>query len=82
MIDNHSLNELADRLSAAIPDSIKTLKSDINSNIRAILESGLRQMNLVSREEFDVQCALLARTQEKLRQLQDEIEALKKQAES
>jgi len=76
MIDNQALNELADKLSSAIPDSVKTLKSDIDSNIKAVLESSLRQMNIVSREEFDVQTALLERTLNKLNKLELEVKAL------
>ena len=76
MIDTKSINQLVDKLSAAIPDSVKTVKSDIDSNIRAVLESSLRQMNLVSREEFDVQTALLERTREKLQQLEQQLDEL------
>lgn len=76
MIDNHNLNELADKLSSVIPDSIRTLKADVDNNIKAVLESSLRQMNLVSREEFDVQTALLDRTANKLEQLEQQIKNL------
>ena len=76
MIDAASLNELASKITDAIPDSVKVLKSDIDSNIKATLESALQQMNLVSREEFDVQTALLERTQRKLEQLEKQLEEL------
>jgi BMFP domain-containing protein YqiC len=75
-INNQNLNDLADKLSSVLPDSVKTLKSDISSNVKAVLESGLREMNLVSREEFDVQSALLARTLKKLDKLEKQIEDL------
>ncbi len=78
MIDNQSLNDLADKLSSVIPDSFKTLQSDVKNNIKAILESSLRQMNLVSREEFDVQTALLARTLKQLKELEDRVNKLDK----
>ena len=78
MIDSRSIDELANRLSEAMPESLKTLKSDLDSNLRAILESSLRQMNLVSREEFDVQTALLERTQLKLKQLEQQLDELEK----
>ncbi len=78
MIDNQSINDLADKLSSVIPAGLKSLKSDIDDNIKAILESGLRQMNLVSREEFDVQTALLARTLEKLKELEKQLSELEK----
>ena len=77
MINNQNINDLVDKLSAALPDSIKTLQEDAKNNIRAVLESSLRQMNLVSREEFDVQSALLARTLEKLNELEKQMDKLK-----
>jgi len=76
MIDTQSLNDLANKLSSALPDSVKTLKSDVDNNIKAVLENSLRQMNLVSREEFDVQAALLERTQQKLEQLEKQLETI------
>ena len=78
MIDNQSLNDLANKLSSVIPDSVKTLKADVDNNIKAILESSLRKMNLVSREEFDVQSALLERTLNKLNELEKQLEELSK----
>jgi len=77
MIDKPNLDELAEKLSAVIPENFQTLKSDISSNMKAVLESSLRQMNLVSREEFDVQSALLARTLDKLNELEKQIDQLK-----
>ena len=78
MIDNQNLNDLADKLSSVIPDSFKTLQSDVKSNMKAVLESSLRQMNMVSREEFDVQTALLARTLKQLKELEKKVEEIKK----
>ncbi|VAW56054.1 hypothetical protein MNBD_GAMMA07-564, partial [hydrothermal vent metagenome] len=63
---------------AVMPESLKTLKSDVKNNIKTTLESSLRQMNLVSREEFDVQAALLARTLEQLKALEKQVEELSK----
>jgi len=77
MIDKQHLNDLAEKLSSALPENFQTLKSDVTSNFKAVLESSLRQMNLVSREEFDVQSALLTRTLEKLKELEKQVEQLK-----
>lgn len=77
MIDKQNLNDLAEKLSSVIPENFQTLKSDVTSNFKAVLESSLRQMNLVSREEFDVQSALLARTLDKLKELEKQIDQLK-----
>ncbi len=78
MIDNLHLNELADKITSAMPEGIKALKSDAKNNIKAIIESSLRQMNLVSREEFDVQTALLARTLTQLETLEKQLNDLSK----
>jgi len=76
MISNENLNNLAEKLSSVLPENFQTLKSDVTSNFKAVLESSLRQMNLVSREEFDVQSALLTRTLEKLKVLEEQVEQL------
>ena len=76
MIDHTSLDDIASKISSLLPDDLQLLQSDIENNIRAILESSLKRMNLVSREEFDVQTALLSRTREKLEQLELQITQL------
>ena len=76
MIDTRTLDELAKKLSSAMPDSLKTIQQDMEKNMRAILESSFQKMNLVSREEFDVQTALLAKTQQRLNELEQQIKQL------
>lgn len=78
MIDNRTLDDLANRLSSALPDSIKTMQKDIEQNMRAILEATFQKMNLVNREEFDVQTALLEKTRQKLHELERQIKELEK----
>ena len=50
--------------------------SELETNIRALIQGALTKMELVSREEFDIQSALLARTQQQLRTLEEKISAL------
>jgi len=76
MIDHKTLDELTHKLSDAMPDSIKMMQGDLQKNIRAILESTFSKMNLVSREEFDVQTAVLGRAREKLEQLEAQLKEL------
>ncbi len=76
MISQQTINELTDKISDFLPDSLKIMQQDIENNIRALLESTFSKMNLVSREEFDVQSALLARCLEKLNQLEKQISEL------
>lgn len=64
------IDELAKKLAGFIPDSMQDLQTDIEKNMRTGLESGLRKMNLVTREEFDIQTAVLQRTREKLEVLE------------
>ncbi len=76
MFDPKNLDDLAQRLVNAMPAGLQHLREDMEKNFRAILQSAFSQMNLVSREEFDVQAALLKRTREKLESLEKQIEEL------
>ena len=76
MIDHKAIDELARRISNLLPDGVKLLKNDLEKNIRALVESTFSQMNLVSREEFEVQSALLERTRQKLNQLEKQLAEL------
>lgn len=75
---NDPLEELTRRISSLIPGDISAMQHDLESNIRSILQTSLNRMNLVTREEFDVQSAVLQRTREKLEQLEQQLEQLKK----
>jgi BMFP domain-containing protein YqiC len=76
MIDPKLIDELMTRLSATMPSGIQTLQADAVKNMRATLESGLAKLDLVTREEFEVQTAVLARTREKLERLEAQIKVL------
>jgi hypothetical protein len=80
MLDTTALNDLAHRLAEAIPADVRLLKSDAEKNFHAILQASFSRMNLVSREEFDVQRAVLARTREQLAALEARVAELEKQA--
>lgn len=73
------INDLAKKLSGFMPSSVQNLQEDIESNIRSGLESGLRKMNLIGREEFDIQSAVLLRTREKLEILEKTVATLEAQ---
>ena len=79
MIDPKLLDDLAKRLSASAPAGLQTLQDDLRRSLRASLESALSRLDLVTREEFDVQTAVLARTREKLERLEGEIALLERQ---
>lgn len=78
MIDPNVLDQLTNRLSDSIPDSFKLLQGDLEKNFRATIQSLFNDMNLVSRDEFDIQAALLARTVEKLKLMEERINELEK----
>jgi len=60
----------------ALPKSIVTLHQDFEKNLRVAMESAFHKMNLVTREEFDIQIAVLERTRARLENLEDKIAAL------
>ena len=66
MINFKAVDDLAQRLSALIPPGDSEAREDQEKNIRAALHPGLSKLDLVTREEFDVQRAVLLRTREKL----------------
>ena len=69
MINLKSIDELARRLSELVPPGLSDARDDLQKNFRAALQSGLGRLDLVTREEFDVQRAVLLRSREKLEKL-------------
>lgn len=76
MLDPKDFDDLVRRVSSTMPKGLQMLQEDINRNLRASLEAGLNRLDLVTREEFDVQSAVLARTREKLTRLEAQVAAL------
>ena len=74
--DPRFLEDLARRLSEAMPPQLAALKGDIEANFKSVLQSGLAKLELVTRQEFDVQAGVLARTREKLTALEARLAAL------
>jgi BMFP domain-containing protein YqiC len=74
------LDDLAKRLSAAVPPGLAALGADLDKTFRAILQGAFEKMNLVSREEFEAQKAVLARTRDKLEKLQARVAELERRA--
>ena len=70
------IEELARKLADSVPDSVRALKIDLESNFRSVLRSSLAKLDLVTREEFEVQEAVLARTREKLEALEARLKKL------
>jgi len=74
--DRPTLDALARQLADAVPGSLKSMGEDMERNFKSTLQSALARMDLVTREEFDVQKAVLARTREKLETLEDRLAEL------
>ncbi|AMP90682.1 ubiquinone biosynthesis accessory factor UbiK [Legionella pneumophila] len=81
MFDPKQFDELANKLFATLPTSLQNFEKDIQQKFKEVLQSTFSRMDLVTREEFDVQCKVLARTREKLEQLQHQLEGFIEQQE-
>ena len=72
-MDKNIINELAGKLADAVPADLSGLRDDVEGNFRGLLQSGLDKLDLVTREEFDVQRKVLERTRDKLERLENEL---------
>ena len=82
MIDVSSIDELAKRLAELVPGSVSDVKADLTDNFRDTLRAGLRKLDLVTRDEFDVQRCVLLRTREKLEALESRVAQLEQLLEA
>ena len=73
-----NLDQLASQLAQAVPGNIKALGEDLERNFKSLLQSGMSRMDLVTREEFDLQTAVLERTRAKLDDLERRLAELEK----
>jgi BMFP domain-containing protein YqiC len=71
-----SIEDLARKLAEAVPEGLRSMRRDLENNFRSVLQSGLGKLDLVTREEFEVQEAVLERTREKLAALEKRLEEL------
>jgi len=65
-----SIDKLAKALAEAVPQGLRSVSDDLEKNFRGVLQSGIGKLDLVTREEFDVQESVLARTRENLEALE------------
>jgi BMFP domain-containing protein YqiC len=79
MIDFDKLDDLARRLSSLVPPSVREGREELQENFKSVLQTGLAKLDLVTREEFEVQRAVLLRTREKLDELQRTVADLESQ---
>ena len=65
-MNSNGLDDLAKRLADSVPESLRAFGRDLESNFKAVLQAQLAKLDLVTRQDFDVQAAILERTQGKL----------------
>ena len=78
--DRPTLDELARQLADSVPENLKAMGEDLEHNFKSLLQSAMNRMDLVTREEFDVQLAVLARTREKLEALEARLAELEEKS--
>jgi len=79
MLDPKIFDDISKRVAGSVPPGMQSLQDDLQRNLRTGLEAALSKLNLVTRDEFDIQQAVLQRTREKLEQLEAQMEILEKQ---
>jgi BMFP domain-containing protein YqiC len=78
-MDKESIDQLARRLANAVPQGLKSVGEDLEQNFRSLLTSGISKLDLVTREEFEVQQAVLAKTRQTLETLEGRLKALEEE---
>jgi ubiquinone biosynthesis accessory factor UbiK len=76
MMDRQDIDQIALRLVSLVPPGVAQLQQDLRANFHDVLAQGLRRLDLVTREEFEVQSQLLARTRAKVEALEQRVAEL------
>jgi len=77
-MSDDSIESLAKKLAESVPEGLRSMRDDLETNFRGVLRSGISKLDLVTREEFEVAEAVLARTREKLERLEAKLEEIEK----
>ena len=80
-MNDNSIEGLAKKLADSVPGGLRSMRDDLEQNFRSVLRGGLEKLDLVTREEFEVQEAVLARTREKLEALEKKVTELEDASE-
>lgn len=78
-LDTRQIDEIAQRLAMTLPPGLNSLRNELADNFRAILQNQLERLDLVSRDQFEAQAALLSRTSARLKSLESRVEELEAQ---
>ena len=78
MIDNQTINQLSDKISELLPPGLQQVKADFDTRLKQLLQQQLASLEMVSREEFDIQARVLERTRVKLEAIEAKLKELEK----
>ena len=76
MLDPKKLEELAKQISDAVPPGVRNMAEGAEARVKQVLQAQLSKLDLVTREEFDIQSQVLIRTREKLEAMEARLAAL------
>jgi len=76
--DDNFFENLTKKLADAVPENVKTLRHDMEKNFRQIIHSVFAKMDLITREEFDIQVMVLSKARGKIEKLEEKIKELEK----
>jgi BMFP domain-containing protein YqiC len=76
MLDPQKLEQFAKQITDAMPEGIKSMANETEAKVKQVIQAQLAKMDIVTREEFDVQSQVLLRTREKLKALEARLDAL------
>lgn len=77
MFDSVWINDIVQKLNAVIPQGVKQAQQDLQKTFRGIIQSKLAELDLVTREELNVQSELLRKTQAQLDEIQKQLETVR-----
>lgn len=80
-MDPKIIDDLAQKMADAVPEGLRHVQRDLEQNFKGVLKGGLERLDLVTREEFDVQRGVLLRTREKLKALEERLANLESGAD-
>lgn len=82
MIEPKIFEDIAQKLGSVLPEGLQVVQRDVEKNFKTILQGSFARMDLVTREEFDVQVEVLKRSREKLDAMEKQIAALEEKLAS
>ncbi|MET1218499.1 MAG: accessory factor UbiK family protein [Glaciecola sp.] len=82
MLDPQKLEQFAKQITDAMPEGIKSIAQETEDKVKQVIQAQLARMDIVTREEFDVQSQVLLRTREKIAALEARLDALEKPQDS